>query len=95
MSVVLFTNLINVINHLLITEKHDFVAIVDMGNYPTIYNENKIIYHTKNSWLYYFETVLEYSLNEVYKSKNVILSKIEFYDSFNYKICQNKNLLKI
>ena len=91
----LFSNLIYVINHLQIAENHDFIPIIDMENYPTIYNENKIIDHTKNSWLYYFEPVSKYSLNEVYKSKNVILSKNEFYDSFTYKIFQNKSLLKL
>ena len=37
----LFSNLIYVINHLLIAEKHNFIPIIDMENYPTIYNENK------------------------------------------------------
>ena len=71
----LFSNLIFVINHLVIAEKHNFIPVIDMQNYPTIYNENKIIKHTKNSWLYYFEPVSKYSLREVYRSKNVILSK--------------------
>jgi len=91
----LFSNLIYVVNHLLIAEKHDFIPIIDMENYPTIYNENKIINHTKNSWLYYFEPVSKYSLHEVYRSKNVILSKNKFYESFTHEIFKSKILLKL
>ena len=46
-----------------------------MSNFKTIYNEKIKLFGTFNSWNYYFENVSKYSLNEVYKSKNVILIK--------------------
>ena len=91
----LFSNLIYVLNHLEISNKHNFVPVVDMENYPTIYNERKTINGTKNSWLYYFKQVSKYSLDEVYKSKNVIVTKNRFYDVFSHKIYKKKNLLKL
>ena len=91
----LFSNLIYVLNHLDIANKHNFIPVIDMENYPTIYNERKSINGTKNSWLYYFEPVSKYSIEDVYKSKNVILSKNRFYDVFSHKIYNKKNLLKL
>ena len=91
----LFSNLIYVLNHLDIAYKHNFIPIIDMENYPTIYNERKSINGTKNSWLYYFEPVSKYSIEDVYKSKNVILSKNRFYGVFSHKIYNKKNLLKL
>jgi hypothetical protein len=91
----LFSNLIYVLNHLDIANKHNFIPIIDMENYPTIYNERKSINGTKNSWLYYFEPVSNYSINNVYRSKNVILSTNRFYDVFSHKIYNKKNLLKL
>ena len=41
----LFSNLAYVINHIQIANRMGFVPIVDMKNYPTVYNEKK-----KNIW---------------------------------------------
>ena len=90
----LFSNFIYVVNHLLIADKHNFIPVIDMENYPTIYNEKNSIHGTKNAWLYYFEPVSKYSLNDVYKSRNVIISTNIFYKTFVHRIFANKNLLK-
>ena len=37
----MFSNLNFIINHLLIAEKFSFIPIIDMENFPTIYNEKK------------------------------------------------------
>jgi len=50
----MFSNLIFVLNHLKICEKHSFTPIVDMKNYPTIYNEKNKIFKSSNAWDYYF-----------------------------------------
>ena len=67
-----FSNLTYVLGHLEIAKKHKFTPVIDMENYPTIYNEKKLINKTYNSWEYYFKKVSKYKLDEVYKSKNVI-----------------------
>lgn len=92
----LFSNITFVLNHLRICDKANFIPIVDMENYPTLYNENKIIKKTRNSWEYYFDNLNKYSLNEVYNSRNVFLSNPVFQkdmliDITNKKI---KNYLK-
>ena len=69
-----FSNLTYVLGHLKIAENHNLIPIVDMENFPTIYNEKKSINKSKNSWEYYFEQVSNYNLKEIYKSKNVILT---------------------
>jgi len=82
----LFSNVIFVLNHLLIARKHNFVPIIDMQNFPTIYSENNRINNTKNSWEYYFEKITKYDLNEVYESKNVIITGNRFYRSMTHEI---------
>lgn len=60
--------------------KKDWIPVIDMENYGTLYQEADRINGTKNVWEYYFEqpfdvkTGRRYSLSEVYRSANVILS---------------------
>ena len=70
----MFSNLNFIIHHLLIAEKFDFIPIIDMKNFPTIYNEKKKINGSLNAWDYYFEKVGKYNLKDVYNSKNVIFT---------------------
>ena len=53
----IFSNLTFVINHIKIALDMGFIPVVDMENYPTIYNENKKIFNTYNSWEYYYEQI--------------------------------------
>tara|TARA_X000000950_G_scaffold205530_1_gene247243 strand:- start:19653 stop:20663 length:1011 start_codon:yes stop_codon:yes gene_type:complete len=85
----LFSNVIFVLNHLLIAKRHHFIPIIDMQNFPTIYNENNRIDNTKNSWEYYFEKITKYNLDEVYNSKNVIITGNRFYRSMTHEINSN------
>ena len=91
----MFSNLTFVMNHLLIAQRHNFIPVVDMENYPTIYNEKKKINGTKNAWEYYFEPVSKYSLNEVYKSQNVFITSDKFSSAFDHKIYNKKKFNKI
>jgi hypothetical protein len=70
----LFSNVTFVLNHLKIAEKFKFTPVVDMENFPSIYNEKKAIYGSLNSWNYYFKSINQYTLKEVYESKNVIFT---------------------
>ena len=88
----MFSNLIFVLNHLKICEAHGFVPIIDMKNYPTIYNEKNKIFKSSNSWDYYFEPVSKSSLKDAYRNGKIITCS-----SFNYKnfeLCSN-NIKKI
>ena len=93
----LFSNLTFVLNHLKIAEKYNFTPVVDMENFPTIYNEDSKINGTLNSWNYYFKSVSKYSLKEVYKSKNVIFTNDFFSEGMlaSYEISNKKEFKKI
>ena len=92
----LFSNLLFVLNHLLLADKFGAIPVIDMENFTNFYSEKNNIKDTKNSWLYYFKQVSNYKLNEVYKSKFVIFSSDVLFtkQSVNFKSESNK-LLKI
>ena len=66
----LMSLLLNVCRHILYSESKGYVPIVDFKNYSTQYSDDNF----KNVWEYYFEQISPYTLDEVYSSKNVILS---------------------
>ena len=100
-----FSLLLFVLNHLKFAKKKNLIPIIDMKNYQTLYNENKTIFGTKNSWEYYFKSINNKSLDEIYKSenfifcedKNIITKNNKFNSSlkqvYNSYIKINKNIL--
>ena len=96
-SMGIFSNLAYVINHIQIAERMGFIPIVDMKNYPSVYNEKQKIFNTNNSWEYYFEPLTKYSLEEVYSSKNILMTDNRFYrdKEFKNKITTSKKLVNI
>lgn len=66
---------INVAYNLCYAEEYGYEPVVDFENYYTQYADN---YKGKrNAWDFFFTQPSRYSLNEVYESKNVILSGLE------------------
>lgn len=82
----LFSNVVFVLNHLMIAKKFNFIPVVDMDNYKTIYNEKTKIFNTYNAWNYYFQNVSNYMLEEVYCSNKVIITSDIFYPFFLYNM---------
>ena len=66
----IFSNILFILDHLILCEKLNAIPVIDWQNFPTVHSEKK-----ENSWTYYFEPVSKYSLKEVYSSKFVILSE--------------------
>ena len=93
----IFSNLSFVVNHIKIAKKLGYEPIVDMENYPNIYNESEKIFGTYNSWEYYFEQISNYKLKDIYKSKNVFLTDSRFYSDidFEYNITKSEDLVEI
>lgn len=85
-----FSNITFILNHLKICKEMNFIPIIDMKNYPSLHNEIKIIKNTKNSWEYYFEKLNKYSLDEVYKSKNVYMSAKTFQKNMSIDMTSNQ-----
>lgn len=61
-------------------ESHGCIPVVDMQSFKSQYLEEDKV-GVENAWDYYFQPLSEYSLTEVYESKNVILG----YDDPCYK----------
>jgi hypothetical protein len=78
----LFSNLSFVLNHLIIADQFGFEPVVDMQNFPTLYNEKKNVLKTKNAWEYYFHNTSRFKLEEVYQSQNVILTDNIYHKNF-------------
>lgn len=66
----LFWNVVRNINY---AEEHNYIPVVDFQNYKTQYTMKD----NENDWNYFFTQPSNYSLDVVYKSKNVILSGLE------------------
>ena len=86
-----FALLMFVLDHLAVAESRQLIPVVDMENYKNLYSCDDIK-KTRNVWEYYFRPVSEYSLDMVYRSKNVILSEIHFphYKALYYNSSENK-----
>ena len=82
----IFSYLSFIVNHLVISQKNNFIPIVDMENFTNPYNEKDQIDNTFNSWEYYFNQTSDYSLKDIYKSKNVIFSRSDFNKEMEYRI---------
>ena len=95
----MFSNLNFVVHHLFIAEKFKFIPIIDMENFPTLYNEKIKINNSFNSWDYYFEKINQFKLEDVYQSKNVIFTnkntnKNIFFDGFDQLLSAHKKITK-
>ena len=62
----------NVVKHLEYASSKGWIPVVDFENYKTQYTD--LTQDIKNAWEYYFEQTSAYSLEDVYKSRNVRLS---------------------
>ena len=70
-----FSSVVHVLQGIIYAEKHNLTPVVDMENYWVAeLSSTKKINDTYNAWCYFFEQISNYSLQEVYKSRNVILS---------------------
>jgi hypothetical protein len=63
------------LSHIAYGIEHGFIPIVDMKNDNNQYIDiDKVKLGEDNSWEYYFEQPFGYSLDDIKKSKNIILS---------------------
>ena len=85
-----FANFTFVLDNLIIATEKGYIPYVDMEYYKTLYNESEEVIGTFNAWEYYFEPVSNYSLKDIYMSKNVILSNMLYphYKALYYN-CDN------
>lgn len=66
---------INVVKNIYYVRENGYIPVVDFENYHTQYDD--VVGEKRNSWEFFFTQPSNYSLNEIYQSKNVILSGLE------------------
>ena len=88
-----FSNLLYVLINLEIADRRKYIPVVDMNNFPTMYNQKRNMNNLENIWELFFKQTSNYNLNQVYKSKIVYFSP----NKLNFKLIsyKNKNLRKI
>ena len=86
-----FSNLLYVLNHLSIADKFNFIPVVDMENFEGFYNEINKVNNTLNSWEYYFIQTSKASLQNVYKSKNVIITSNSTFKNYKFRALKKYN----
>lgn len=72
---------INVAKNLYFAADMKYIPIIDFKNYNTQYYD--VVDGNENAWEFFFTQPSEYKLEEVYSSKNVVLSglEIQWYDN--------------
>ena len=88
-----YSNLAYILLNLQIAHNNNYIPIVDMQNFPTMYNQKKNIRNIKNVWQIFFNQTTTYDLESVYKSKNVYFSPNNL--NFRLEVFKKKNLKKI
>lgn len=81
----LFSNILFVLNHLAICNKLKLTPVVDMHNFEGFYNEKNKVNNTLNSWEYYFNQTSKVKLENVYKSKNVIITSNSTFKNYKFR----------
>lgn len=66
---------VNAAKNIYYARENGYVPVVDFENYHTQYDD--VVDNKRNAWEFYFTQPSNYSLNEVYQSKNVIKSGLE------------------
>lgn len=74
----LFSNYHYVLGHLIYALDRNYIPIVDMEKYKTFFNEKVPVNGTRNAWEYYFKQPSSYTLSDVYRSQNVVLSRCSY-----------------
>ena len=69
-----FSNYLYVLGHINYARKKGYIPVVDMLNYPTVYDEKETVNGTFNNWEYYFEQPDGHTLREAYNAPKTILS---------------------
>ncbi len=91
----MFSNITFILNHLKICKQYKFIPIIDMENFSSIYNERINFRNNFNAWNYYFENLNNYSLSQVYQSKNVLITDNKFFNFFSYNIDKDSELAEL
>lgn len=71
------------------------IPIVDFEKFPTVYNERHEINSTKNSFLYFFDQISDYDLDDVYKHFQYRISGTHWPSNATKSVSSDIDLLHI
>lgn len=74
-----------ILRYLAAIDNTDLIPILDDINFKTLYSENEKINNTYSWWNYYFKPISNYSLEEVYSSKHVLICNGGYLDEEEYQ----------
>ena len=93
----LLANYFYVLSHIAYAHEKNWIPFIDQLNYPVYTSSLGEINGTRNAWEYFWNQPYKYSLDDVYGSKNVILSKQSWYGEwsmgYDAKNHSNKELI--
>jgi hypothetical protein len=90
-----FSIITGIIGHIKIAEKLGMIPIIDLDNFPCIYQEKEKIFGTNNVFEYYFEPTSNKKLIDIYKSKQFFLSGGGYPPDHTMSISTNLELIDI
>lgn len=94
-SIGLFSYVSTVMGHIKYAVDRGYIPVVDMQNYANTYLDDEIL-GKQNAWEYYFKQPMGYSLEDIKKSKNIILSWAESTEiQPDYSMVTNESLYKM
>ena len=71
----LFSNVNHVLQGLIYADRNNFIPVVDMENYWTLYSQSKKFLGTRNAWEYFFKQINSAKIETAYSSNSFVLSK--------------------
>ena len=90
----LFANYFYVISHLQYAKNNGWIPVVDQLNYPVYNSVSCSINGSNNAWEYFWKQPSDYTLEEVYNSYNVVLSKQNWFSEYDMGYEKNNYLDK-
>ena len=86
-----------VLSHLLYAQQKGYMPVIDQRGDPVNDRESYPINGTDNPWEYFWRQPIPYTLEEVYSSRHVILSKRSWYEPGNlgYSVSAHQDLKTI
>ncbi len=90
-----FSNFVFVVSHIVIAKKMGLIPVVDFQNFKTLYNEKLAINNSENAWNYYFESISEFNLEEVYQSKNVFFCDGKYPKNSSFNLTEIKEAIEL
>lgn len=94
----LLANYSYVLAHMIYADKRGWLPIIDQIHDPVNTKEDFSIHGTENPWEYFWQQPIPYSLEEIFRSKHVVLSKRSWYLpgdlGYSAQKHQDKNLLR-